>query len=69
MLRHIVRMKRIMYHHHILSRNSNETIRKICMKQKEDQLLGDWYSLLIKDFKFIGIEINKVVIQKTQMNI
>ena len=34
MLRHVVRMKGIMYHHHILSRNTNETIRKICMKQK-----------------------------------
>jgi hypothetical protein len=65
MLRHVVRMKRIMYHHHILSRSSNETIRKICMKQKEDPLVGDWYSLLIEDFKFIGIEINEEEIQKT----
>ena len=65
MLRHIVRMKRIMYHHHILSRNSNETIMKICMKQNEDTLGGDWYSLLIEDLKFIGIEINEEEIQKT----
>ena len=65
MLIHVVRMKRIMYHHHILSRNSNETIMKICMKQNEDTLGGDWYSLLIEDFKFIGIEINEEEIQKT----
>ena len=65
MLRHMIRMKRIMYHHHIIGRNESETIKKICKKQKEEPLKGDWYSLLIEDFKFIGIDINEEVIRNT----
>ena len=65
MLRHIIRMKRIMYHHHILGRNSSETINKICMKQSEDPLKGDWYSLLLEDFRFIGLEIDEEDIKNT----
>ena len=54
-----------MYHHHILSRGEEETIHKIYTKQREDPLKGDWFELLKKDFKFIGLEINEKEIAKT----
>ena len=41
MLRHILMINRIMYHHHILRRGEEETIQRIYFKQKEDTLKGD----------------------------
>ena len=35
-LRHILTYKRMMYHHHILTRNDDETIKKIYFKQKSE---------------------------------
>ena len=29
------------------------------MKQKEDLIKGDWIELLLKDFAFIGIDMNE----------
>ena len=46
-----------MYHHHILSLDENETVRKMYNKQKQTNSKGDWYDLLLKDFKFIGKDI------------
>ena len=34
-------------------------------KQREDPLKGDWFELLKKYFKFIGLEINEKEIAKT----
>ena len=48
-----------MFHHEILSRDENETIRKIYFKQKEDKVKGDWITLLEEDFRFIGIEMKE----------
>jgi hypothetical protein len=58
-LRHVLTMNRMMYHHHILSLNEEETVKKIYNKQKETVKKGDWYDLLMKDFKFVGKEINE----------
>lgn len=62
MLRHILMINRIMYHHHILRRGEEETIQRIYFKQKEDTLKGDWYELLKKDFEFIGEKIDEKMI-------
>lgn len=35
------------------------------MKQKEDPLKGDWFTLLEKDFSFLGINMNEENIRKT----
>ena len=48
-----------MYHHEILSRDDNETIKKIYTKQKEDKTRGDWVTLLEADFQFIGIDLKE----------
>ena len=39
-LRHILSYRRLMFHHEILSREENETIKKIYMKQKEEKPKG-----------------------------
>ena len=57
--RHILSMNRMMYHHHLLTTDHEESINKIYDKQKEDPTKGDWYELLQNDFKFIGEEINE----------
>ena len=48
-----------MFHHHILTREDNETIKKVYFKQKESNIKGDWYQMLISDFAFIEEEINE----------
>ena len=58
-LRHILTFRRLMYHHHILTRSDDETIKKIYYKQKENYVRGDWYELLLNDFKFINKSINE----------
>ena len=58
-LRHILTYRRLIYHHEILSRGEDETIKKIYMKQKRDRIKGDWIDLLEKDFAFIGLDINE----------
>ena len=64
-LRHILMKNRLLYHHHIVSRDDTETIKKIYNKQKQGYIKGDWYELLLKDFKFIGIELNESEIKMT----
>ena len=68
MLRHMLMVKRLMYHHHILSRGEEETIQKIYRKQSEDPLKGDWFELLKQDFKLIGVEIDEKYIASTPKN-
>ena len=58
-LRHILSYRRLMFHHEIVSREDNETIKKIYIKQKEDKTRGDWITLLEADFKFIGIDLKE----------
>ena len=64
-LRHILTYLRLLYHHNILNREENETIKKIYRKQKESSVKGDWYNLLMKDFQFIGIDMDEDGISRT----
>ena len=32
--------------------------KKVYLKQKEEKTKGDWYEMLLKDFEFIGEEVN-----------
>ena len=50
---------RLLYHHHIITREDTETIKKIYNKQKEAPIKGDWFELINKDFLFLGIEMNE----------
>ena len=53
-LRHMLVIKRLMFHRHLLTRDKKETIRKIYEQQKNEFTKGDWYQILLDDFKFIG---------------
>ena len=64
-LRHILTYRRLMFHHEILSRGEDETIRKIYFKQKQDNVKGDWIRLLESDFEFIGIPMDEAAITAT----
>ena len=60
MLKHILTINRMIYHHHIHTRDKNETIYKIYNKQKEETSKGDWYELLQNDFNFIGEQMDEI---------
>ena len=51
--------RRLLFHHEILSRDEEETIRKIYFKMKRDNVKGDWIRLLERDFAFIGISMDE----------
>ena len=55
-------IRRLIYHHHLITRSDSELIKKVYSKQKLNSLKGDWYRTLQEDFKFIGEEINDGVI-------
>jgi hypothetical protein len=57
-LRHTVMQRRLMYHYHLVTRDDEETIKKVYLKQKESHIKGDWYRTLQKDFAFIEQEMN-----------
>ena len=44
--RHILTIRRLVYHHHLLTRDENETIYKIYQKQTVSSCKGDWYETL-----------------------
>ena len=67
-LRHILSYLRLLFHHNILSRDDNETIKKIYLKQKEECVKGDWFELLKQDFDFIGVNMNEEKISSTPKN-
>ena len=54
-----------MYHHHILTRDKEETLYKIYDKQKEETVKGDWLELLKFDFDFVTEEIDDNKIAST----
>ena len=65
MLRHIIRINRLIYHRHIINIGEEETVRKIYEKQKQGSFKGDWINLIKSDFEFMGIDINEKDIRKT----
>ena len=65
MLTHHLTYLRLLYHHHILTRDKKETINKIYQKQKEDNTKGDWFQLLTNDFDFIDVQMDEERIMQT----
>ena len=53
-IRFIISHRRIMFHHHIISRDEKETINKVYLKQIDDHSKGDWYKMILKDFELIS---------------
>ena len=63
--RHLIMIKRFMYHYHIISRDDKEIIKKIYMKQKVSHIKGDWFRMLLKDFEFIEEDMDENIIKNT----
>ena len=57
-VRHIIIIRRLMYHYHLITRPNEQLIKKVYLKQKQNCLKGDWYRTLGDDLKFIGETIN-----------
>ena len=53
-IRFILAQRRINYLKHILSRDSEELIRKVYSAQKEDPTNGDFAKLVTKDLELLG---------------
>jgi hypothetical protein len=60
MFRHIIMIKRINYHYHIITREDHELIKRVYLKQKESPLKGDWINSVRKDYQFIGEELENM---------
>ena len=56
---HLITIRRLMFHQHILTRGEDETIWKVCMKQKEHNAKGDWIQMLFKDVEFIQVDMDE----------
>ena len=69
MLRHIIKINRLMFHHHILNLDHDETVRKVYEKQKENCFKGDWIELVRNDFAFMGIDMDENSIKNTPKEI
>ena len=69
MLRHKIMIRRLIYHHHILTQDDNELIKRIYEKQKENSLKGDWIMIIREDFEFIGEVLNEDFIKSTTKNV
>ena len=67
-VRHLIMIRRLMYHHYLVTRPNHELIKKVYLKQKEDNLKGDWYRSLKEDFSFIGEEIHDDLINLIPKN-
>ena len=65
MVRHLVTIRRIMFHHHILTREKSELIQKVYFKQKETKTKGDWLQLIEEDFNFIREQMDEENIKRT----
>ena len=64
MVRHVIMIKRLSYHHHIITRDDTELIKKVYLKQKENPVEGDWVQLIQKDYEFIDEDWNDSYITK-----
>ena len=51
--KHLLTIRRLLYHYHILTRDETETIKKIYNSQKVSHIKEDWYRMIITDFDFI----------------
>ena len=68
LVRHIVMVRRFMYHHHILTRNESEMIQKVYYKQKACPTKGDWFKIIQKDSVTIGETIDEESIRRNRFN-
>ena len=63
---HVLNVRRLMYHYHILTQDDKETIKKIYNRQKVSHIKEDWYRVLVKDFDLIQTVQNYDQIKKIE---
>ena len=68
-LRYILTIHRLVYHHHIDTRNEEETISEVNRKQKKCSANGDWVNQFQEDFKFMCERMNDDTIKNISKNV
>ena len=58
-----IKIRRLMYLWHILSRDESELIRRVYTTQKISHNAGDWFTMVEKDKKQLGIDMTDAEIQ------
>ena len=56
-IKHVISVRRLMYLHTILKRNTNKITRKIYSAMKEDPIKGDWINLVKVDLEVINLSL------------
>ena len=59
----LIRIRRLMYLWHVLSRDKTELIRRVYETQKVSNIAGDWFNLVERDKKYLEIEMSDTEIQ------
>ena len=67
--RHLIRIRRLMFHHNIITRGDEELINKVYQNQKNTHIKGDWYRTLLTDFEFIQEDLNEEFIKATSRKV
>ena len=57
-IKFIIKQRRLMYWHHILSRENNELISRVYYAQKKKPIKDDWSLQVDKDAQDIGLKID-----------
>ena len=68
-VKYLLKMRRLMYLHHILRRPRNELIRKFYDAQKCKISKGDWAQMVQDDLKELNLEINAEEINCRNINL
>ena len=63
-IRFIIKSRRLIYLHHILTRKDSELISRILYAQKRKPVKGDWINLIDDDMKQMNIELEFEQIKK-----
>ena len=66
-IKHVISVRRMLYLKNILSKHENKVVQKVYNAMKSDPLKGDWYNLLVSDFKKIGMEIDESKIKEVDL--
>ena len=62
-LRYIIKMKRILYLHHVLTRRESSLVRKVLLEQNKAALKGDFIFTVKKDLSEVNIHLSFQQIQ------
>ena len=67
-LTYVISVRRMLYLQTLLKRHNNEVTRKVYNAMRDKPYPGDWYNLVLDDFKQFGLQLDEVQIQEMSTN-